>query len=905
MTNSKPTVTGIKVNPAIEITRNTTEYTCPKTLESANGHWRGECMETTCKPVTKVIYRGKTYMVLTCQWKFYLNRMLHIPDLIREVANRDIPIAPTHIHPVLKYPAQPIEFLMSYLRQMVIFIKYKDFTYVLNGFITEAWNGTETLGICQCFNCPRAYSDRINIMLAALRVIGLYMVVTPMWAMILYLALTPLDHSGASTLQAPRILSQFCFFLVTRAAALSLFQIPLQGKQADRKRLMAYYLAGADPVAGILPNILIAIFNIRTQFHHIIAYFTDFWILLLAMASTGSAYADVSIAANRCDASMCYLTASEVAWVVVCLLLALFVFSTYVTPVEILARHAFSEAAGTATGFEFADVMRFYTSRLVRVEEGVAHLSMVGVPRSSRDKDGVGRRRWTKGWVVPDSYITKKTTTGDTVCGGYDDQCLEKGAGKDVEGNSITRGKDNNTTRIDICISSEVSESPQTSNDSFSPYEVVQETKTLLSGICSNSSSSSITKREYTCPKVIKTPYVHAYCLEPRCIAPLEIPNPEDPTKSYTLLKCQYLLRAASPKRSLNPLSQNPMFHNAYLHLQQTGYSLRHFHMDWPRPVGPIEMLFRDIISQTTLAFNPKLNSYVQHASFNSTLDTERLGTCECFVCLQLYVKRRLICMTQPFVRLLMFLGTFYLLAVVLFMVITSPSKMPYSSTESSSLTVAAIRAFRWGNIYGTFTVNKLAFQGLFFGLTRGSTFAVASLYLTTETSKSRKMAILLATTDPISGILYKLFKSFSQFSKNKADILSLFSDFWLLVALVASLGASYADVTVSASSCNESMCSVTPLELVLIVMGVMYAVLIAFLFAHPIQILACHAFSEAAGTCGGYNLGHVMAYYTNQLRKVSDKEAHYAIVKAGECKGVTLVDAFMPKFTTLGQRIR
>ncbi|KAJ3415096.1 hypothetical protein HDV05_005504 [Chytridiales sp. JEL 0842] len=547
---------------------------------------------------------------------------------------------------------------------------------------------------------------------------------------------------------------------------------------------------------------------------HILAFFTDFWVLLVAISSVGAAYVDVSISANRCGTEHCYLTLSETIWLAFCVGMSAFVLYFYLSPAEILARHAFSEAAGTAAGFDFRDVMRYYTTRLLSVpaRDGEtakkAHFQIVPA-------------KLGEGWFIPDSFLISKTMLGEKVCGGMRD------ALKTEEGTS-----------------EEKSDQPS----------------------------------DYRCPKLFDSGYCQMSCTESQCRQPI-IKQVNGAT--YTILLCRYIGLSTS---SYYFTPKNTLF------LMKQGYAIRHLHADFSKSPGPIEALATDYFFLYKVITNLKLREYLTKACFSSDVDQKALGKCTCCNCQIVYAQHAgSSIVINLLVRILLFCSAMYLIAAVILVIVVS----------------AGTDAFKEYGFGPSIALDKILFQALFFVVTRGASFSIVIINLTMITDRVRLMAFLLACTDPISCILVKLIHAIaSNPRKYQTDILNFFTDFWLLACILVSLGATYADVTVSAARCTQTTCTVTYFELSLILVGAVISLVVSFRYRTPIQILARHAFSEAAGTCGHYTMKHVMAYYTTQLRKVSETEAHFAIKKAGECQGVTLVDAYIPKKTSLGQRI-
>ncbi|KAJ3415095.1 Ras GTPase ras2 [Chytridiales sp. JEL 0842] len=863
-----------------------TQYKCPRSLpimDSANStppRWTSECREPEgkCKPAILIRFRGKMYLVLTCQWAYrgplrmlyqYLNYCgePHPPEI-------PLPLLFPHRHIILTQPARPLNVLASNFWQILTLLWDKDFTQLRYGIEYHAILSKDSLGVCNCISCMRRYSSYFDKSVLYRSEKWLLALFTPcLWAFCFWCSLSILykpqgslqlqpnqlvdlaavQAPGSNIIVIPRILAQLLFFCVSRSAALAIFNITVQSTQTDRKRLMAYFLAGADPVQSILSPMLHNLFYPRTYGPSILAFFTDFWVLLVAVSSVGAAYVDVSISANRCGTAHCYLTLSETIWLAMCVLMSGVILVFYLTPTEILARHAFSEAAGTAAGFDIRDVMRYYTTRLVSVpDEKLKNTDEM----TKKAHFQIVQAKLGEGWLIPDSFLVSETLFGEKVCGGG----MRNGDGAE--------GESGNSVNLEASESSSILKEGIESSPAKDNVIDIEESKRL----------PGYESTEYRCPKFFDTGYCQMSCMESHCRQPIIKQVNGTPC---TVLLCHY-----------KGLSKTSYFFTPknLAYLMNREYSIRHLHTHFSRTPGPIEALCTDCFFLYKLIVNSKLRTYMIETCFNRDIDQNALGKCKCCYCQPMYAQKSGSSIAiNLLVRILLFCSAMYLIAATIVVIAVS----------------AGIDESRQATFGYNVTLNKILFQALFFLLTRGASFSIAIVNLNVIGDRARLMAFLLACTDPISCILVKLLRAIIYNPrKYQKEILNFFTDFWLMVCIGVSLGASYADVTVSAARCTPQVCTVTSFELSLILVGAVTSLLISFHHCTPIRTLARHAFSEAAGTCGGYTMKNVMAYYTTQLRKVSDTEAHFAIVEAGECKGVTLVDAYIPKKTSLGQKI-
>ncbi|KAJ3399518.1 hypothetical protein HDV05_001748, partial [Chytridiales sp. JEL 0842] len=276
----------------------------------------------------------------------------------------------------------------------------------------------------------------------------------------------------------------------------------MQATPAPKQRTMAYLLAGADTIQGIFPKMLKSLFKITETWKDILEFFTDFWVLLIAVSSIGSAYCDVSISANRCDTKNCVFQLWELACLVAGLVMSLILLGIYCTPVELLARHAFSEAAGTAAGFDFADIMRYYTTRLTSVKPGPGRGNF-----KPNQKEGLGLAHFSiekagtaVGWLTPDSFLVSVTSTGEKVCGHGPEVADSPGA------ESINNGQSPQLDATPIQI-----EDPKLEQY----YLSLRDVKNPIPD------HSGIEWEKIRCPKLIDTGVTLARCMEKTCIKPI------------------------------------------------------------------------------------------------------------------------------------------------------------------------------------------------------------------------------------------------------------------------------------------------------------------------------------------------------------------------------------------------
>ncbi|KAJ3410546.1 hypothetical protein HDV05_003648 [Chytridiales sp. JEL 0842] len=884
-----------KVAPDIEILPSTT-YSCPRKLRpsqlssshaSSSSSWSAKCREKDgcCKPTILLMYRGRLYLVLTCQWEFkgvILDYHQHLDFLNKLSSQKETPtLLFAHRHFVLRRPGGPIVSLWAAFRQWTMLMKYREYAFIKDAVESRAMFSKQDLGTCQCHNCLTAYTSPSATMVPWYNHLIILIAALNLWAFIVWCALFKLDKTtdistsrnslqitATTLLSPPRIITQLLFFAISRGASTAIFSFVMISNLSDRKRLMAFLLAGADPLQGIAPKLLRGCMRFQEFGSDVSAFFTDFWVLLVAISTVANYFGDVTLAANRCDTQTCILMLWEAVWLGVSLLISFYVVYVYRAPVEILARHAFSEAAGTAMGFDFADVMRPYTTRLSAVsakgEEGrtaegkkdyskeVAHFAIVPA--------GMGQ-----GWLTADSYVVSTTILGEKVCGKGAGAYLS--AGPYLSSEYATSGNVSNSSRNQTLV-------PVRTNTILPQYyQDIEEADKVESGV---SYSAEEEEQPKPCPKLFDSGYCRATCMETVCKkgAVIKVMG-----ESVTLLTCTYH----------NNFRVSSIYAcSSYAWMLKQGYGLRHCHSVHKRDQGPIEMLLSDFAMFWTFVSNVPLREYIIRTCLNTAVDPGSYRTCACSNCQVIYAKRQdsfiWYMLTRP---LVIFTTTFYMLYVAIYL--TLPANLrPYNSPETES-----------------FKINKTLFQALFVFVTRGASFSIVNINITKGGDRVRLFAFLLASTDPLACIIPRLMQAlFFNPRKYKRELWDFFTDFWLLLSIVAALGASYADVTVSAAQCDYGSCNVTTFQLALLVIGVLAFLLMAVNYTTHIQILARHAFSEAAGTCAGYNIKHLMDYYSMQIRKVSKEEAHLGIVRAAESDGVVLTHSFAPRRTALGQKI-
>ncbi|KAJ3402763.1 hypothetical protein HDV05_008237, partial [Chytridiales sp. JEL 0842] len=548
-----------------------------------------------------------------------------------------------------------------------------------------------------------------------------------------------------------RVITQILFFVITRAACTAVFSIAMNSTLSDRKRLMAYMLAGADPFQGLATKLFKGFFGWSEYGKHISACLTDFWVMAVALSAVGAVFGDVTLAANRCDTDACILTLWECVWLGICFLLSVYIFSIYRTPVELLSRHAFSEAAGTATGYDFADIMRYYTTRMMAVptpstfkdgtdqssepytnEEGMAHFAIA--PAGPQ-----------QGWLTPDTFVVSKTVTGERVCGtnnthqsvvhGSDDsqtlqntQGLSAGQFNTILAHYQQDGKSDEDDNFrsenpQIFKSSNQFESGFSRQLTSANQSTVRSLNVLESGFSRHHTSASRAKtilpQRYEdladpdhvddptvdipehdeivkCPKKVDTGAARLTCLETVCREPtvLKIHG-----KNYSLLMCRY--NATFYKSYI-------YFPNNFAYVMKRGFGIRHVYSDLSRNHGPFEMLIADFVLFFRFITDAPLRDFMIVTSLNPKVDPGSFKACGCTSCQIMYAKRPdnfiWYMLTRP---LVIFTTTFYMLYVAIYL--TMPANLrPYSSADTE-----------------TFNINKILFQALFFFVTRGACFSI------------------------------------------------------------------------------------------------------------------------------------------------------------------------------------
>ncbi|KAJ3409418.1 hypothetical protein HDV05_004439 [Chytridiales sp. JEL 0842] len=809
---------------------------------------------------------------------------------------------------ILTKPARPLGILWSNLRLSYFYKFHKDYNSISKLIESRATFSKDQLGKCQCLHCLRALlmagentSKKSSPGAQAWKHAILFLIAFNQWGFILWTASFNLRKKQdqftfsmsdgfsqvepSSLLRVPQLFAQVLFFCVSRGACLATFNVAIGGTlHVDRIKLMAYLFAGADPIQGMTRSIFKEITRrLRKKSQGpspLYTLVTDFWILLLSISALGASFGDVSISANRCDSITCLLTVWELCWLVVSVLCAICVFGCCQTPVDILARFAFSEATGTAAGgFGFKEVMDFYSTHLEMVgdtnngmdgegrKEGVAHFKMFAVSE--------GRL----GWLTPDSFLVSRTFTGESVRGNPgalegSDSVEEKPAVDDLQ-------------LVDASSTSLIPASIRNSDEPVegrSPMPILSTSNPLLSNskaLPKEQNDMFITK----CPKTIDTGLSIFTCLETNCPAPETHVINGTP---YTIITCR--TKAHIYKRCVNGRSKN------FRYCMNRRFAVRHNFLEFGWTPGPVEALLADIDIFVPLVFDAKFRNYLTKAYYDPTIHNKMFRKCGCCTCQLIYAKKRVSQARHIVSRVLLMCGCFYLLFAAGAIVFTALQMR--SSNDFTSATALGSQG------ESLIRINKIFFQALLFILTRGASFAVVNINLTKFVSKNRIMAYLLAAADPVTCVLGKMIHALlTKPREHKTQVLALFTDFWLLSTLSASFLAAYADVTISAALCTYDLCQVTQVQIILLAIGVGIALMTAVTYLNPIEILGRHAFSEARGTCGGFELGDVVAEYKMQLKEVVSKEGcclRLGIVEAKEgVDGMVLLDPIRAKRKT------
>ncbi|KAJ3406049.1 hypothetical protein HDV05_006190, partial [Chytridiales sp. JEL 0842] len=485
-------------------------------------------------------------------------------------------------------------------------------------------------------------------------------------------------------------------------------------------------------------------------------------------------------------------------------------------------------ASGTASGFDFGDVMQFYSTRLLAIKAGPGRGKFqkgqkegLGLAHFSITKEGP-----TAGWLTPDSFLNSVTSMGERVCG------YSKEGGEDK------------TTIADFVHPNDTANISQnqviTPSDVRIPFAIDQE-------------------NFVSCVKRFDSGFTIGTCLEETCRKPAFV---EIDGVKYPVFLCRF--HVYYYRSYING------YNNLKYLMMKRGFGIRHYSNDMAKHPGPFEMLISDFFLFYTLVRHRHYAAFMAKAMFNPMLDPDptTFTACTCAPCQHVYAKRPVAYPKYLARRVLLVLIAIYLLFVTTYSLVlaTLPnsSRSKYGSTSASDV-----------------TMNKILFQLLLFTVTRATCFSIVNINITSGAGKTRLLAFLLASTDPLICILGRVANALLfNCSKHSKDLWAFFTDFWLMVSIIVSLGASYADVTVSAAQCNYDQCSVPLDQLSLLVVGVVLAMIMMMQYCNPVEILARHAFSEAAGTCSGYTLKEVMEFYTMQVKKRAEGETHLRIVR-------------------------